>query len=113
MPLVLNSRKPSLVTDTALVCFIVAAVAFSSAVVGTVINYFLAGWMQAGGMVAVGLLYMAIGFFNLGFKEPKSAKTISPDHWLTDEPEEASKPKVNTTTVAFEARKTEDEFVKS
>ena len=52
-------------TPASQMAFAVSACAFTAAAVGTVVNYWLTGWMAVGGMVGVGLFYLAIGVLNL------------------------------------------------
>lgn len=58
-------RRPSLLSPTSQMSFAVALCALAAAAVGTIVNHWLTGWMAVGGMVGIGLFYLAIGLLNL------------------------------------------------
>ena len=49
--------------------FAVAFCALAAAVLGAIVNHWMTGWMAVGGMVGVGLFYLAIGILNMGGTE--------------------------------------------
>jgi|GEM_PF-2790586 len=63
-------RRCCEVGTVSLMCFSVALAAFGAAIVGCILNHLLAGWMAAGGMLTIGLFYVALGIFNWG-ADPK------------------------------------------
>jgi hypothetical protein len=50
--------------------FCVALFALAAAGVGTIVNHWLTGWMAVGGMVGLGLFYLAVGILNLKTDQP-------------------------------------------
>jgi len=63
----------SILNPTCQMAFAVAACAFASAGIGAIVNHWLTGWMAVGGMVGVGLFYLAIGILSLSAKDPLHA----------------------------------------
>ncbi|WP_157605925.1 hypothetical protein [Schlesneria paludicola] len=70
MPKVTNSLKSITQNPASRMAFAVAICALSAAGLGAIINHWMTGWMAVGGMVGVGLFYLAIGILNLGRGEP-------------------------------------------
>ena len=63
-------RRSSILSPTSQMAFAVALCALAAAGVGTIVNHWLTGWMAVGGMVGVGLFYLAIGLLNLRTQQP-------------------------------------------
>jgi hypothetical protein len=61
----LFSPKQFVLPHTGKMCFGVAAGAFLTAALGFVVNQFLVGWLATGGMIAIGLLYVAMGLLQI------------------------------------------------
>lgn len=64
----LKSPSESVMNSTSQMAFAIAVCALVAAGVGSIINHWLTGWMAVGGMVGVGLFYLAVGLLNLKSK---------------------------------------------
>lgn len=61
----LKDGNQTVLNPTSQMAFAVAACALVAAVIGVIINHWMTGWMAVGGMVGVGLFYLAVGILNL------------------------------------------------
>ena len=65
MPKLARHDSKTTISTASQMSFAVAACAFAAAGIGSIVNFWLTGWMAVGGMVGVGLFYLALGLVNL------------------------------------------------
>ena len=73
-------------TPASQMAFAVSGCAFAAALVGSIVNHWLTGWMAVGGMVGVGLFYLAVGLLNL-----RSKNSFDNDDLITNISERAAR----------------------
>ena len=65
-----SKKSQTVFSPTSQMAFAVALCALAAAGIGSIVNYWLTGWMAVGGMAGVGLFYLAIGLLNLRSNAP-------------------------------------------
>lgn len=73
-------------TPASQMAFAVSLCAFAAAGVGLIVNHWLTGWMAVGGMVGVGLFYLAVGILNL-----RSKNAFDDDELITNASERTAR----------------------